>query len=76
MLLSLLTRPGDRIVVDHPTYSKALEAIGNASCQPVPVPLPSSGWDVDQLRSAIGQAGARLAYLLPDFHNPDRALDG
>ena len=76
LALSLLTRPGDRIVVDHPTYSKALEAIANASCQPVPVPLPAIGWDIDQLGAALTQTGAKLAYLLPDFHNPTgRCMD-
>ena len=76
LLLGALTRPGDQVVVDHPTYSKALEAIDNASCRPVPVPLPAIGWDVDQLRAAFVQTGARLAYLLPDFHNPTgRCMD-
>lgn len=76
LVLSLLARPGDRIAVDHPTYSKALEAIRNASCLAVPVQLPSVGWDMDQLHTAIGQTGARLAYLLPDFHNPTGRLMG
>lgn len=76
LLLGLLARPGDHIVVDHPTYSKALEAIGNASCRPVPVPLLANGWDVDQLGGALAQTGARLAYLLPDYHNPTgRCMD-
>lgn len=74
LLLSLLARPGDHIVVDHPTYSKALEAIRYASCLPVPVQLPATGWDMDQLQAAIEQTGARLAYLLPDFHNPTGRL--
>lgn len=76
LLLSLLTRPGDHVVVDHPTYGKALEAIGNASCRAVPVALPSIGWDVDQLGHAMAQTGAKLAYLIPDFHNPTgRCMD-
>jgi DNA-binding transcriptional MocR family regulator len=76
LTLSLLTGPGDRIVVDHPTYSKALEAIANASCQAVPVPLPAIGWDIDQIGAALTQTAAKLAYLLPDFHNPTgRCMD-
>ena len=76
LLLGLLTRPGDRVVVDHPTYAKALEAIANASCQPVPVQLPASGWDIEQLGAALVQTSAKLAYLLPDFHNPTgRCMD-
>lgn len=70
LLLGLLARPGDSVAVEHPTYSKALEAILNASCRPVPVQLPAIGWDLDQLDATISQTGARLAYLLPDFHNP------
>lgn len=76
LLLGLLARPGDRVVVDNPTYSKALEAIRNASCRPVAAPLPPTGWDLDQLESAIRQSEARLAFLLPDFHNPTgRCMD-
>lgn len=76
LVLALLTRPGDRVVVDHPTYSKALQAITNASCRPVPVPLPRLGWDVDQIGAALAQTEARLGYLLPDFHNPTgRCMD-
>ncbi len=70
LLLNLLARPGDPVVVDHPTYSKALEAIRNASCRPVAVQLPTTGWDMEQFGATIRQTGARLAYLLPDFHNP------
>ncbi len=76
LALNLLTRPGDCIVVDHPTYSKALEAIANASCQAVPVPLPAIGWDIEQLGAALTQTGAKFAYLLPDFQNPTgRCMD-
>lgn len=74
LVLSLLARPGDRIVVDHPTYSKALEAIRGASCLPVPVQLPSAGWDLDQLQETISQTSAKISYLLPDFHNPTGRL--
>jgi DNA-binding transcriptional MocR family regulator len=76
LLLAQLTRPGDQVAVDYPTYGKALEAIANASCRPVPVPLPAAGWDVEQLRGSLSQTGAGLAYLIPDFHNPTgRCMD-
>lgn len=76
LVLGLLTRPGDRVVADHPTYSKALDAIRNASCRAVPVPLPSEGWDVELLTATFDQTDAKLGYLLPDFHNPTgRCMD-
>ncbi|MBU4684564.1 PLP-dependent aminotransferase family protein [Cedecea davisae] len=76
LVLRLLTGPGDRVVVDHPTYPMALAAIRGASCRPVPVSLPATGWDVDGLAATIAQTSPRLAYLIPDFHNPTgRCMD-
>ncbi|MDV2474390.1 PLP-dependent aminotransferase family protein [Rhodococcus zopfii] len=75
LLLGVLTDPGDRVVVDHPTYPNALEAIRRHGARPVPVPVrpeggADGGWDPDGLRSAARQTAARMAYLIPDFHNP------
>lgn len=76
LILRLLTGPGDRVVIDHPTYPMALAAIKGASCRPVPVSLPAHGWDTDGLAATIAQTSPRLAYLLPDFHNPTgRCMD-
>lgn len=70
LLLRLLTGPGDRVVVDHPTYPHAIEAIRQASCLPVPVGLAPGGWDPDAILAAFRQSGPRFAYLVPDFNNP------
>ncbi|MEL4015577.1 MocR-like transcription factor YczR [Dryocola clanedunensis] len=76
LILRLLTGPGDRVVIDHPTYPMALEAIKGASCRPVSVSLPDRGWDTDGLAATIAQTSPRLAYLIPDFHNPTgRCMD-
>ena len=45
LVLRLFTGPGDRVVVDAPTYPMALSAIQGASCRPVSVALPQQGWD-------------------------------
>lgn len=74
LVLRALTGPGDRVAVDHPTYHNALGAIARNSCQPVPVALPETGWDLDAIDAAFRQAGPRFAYLLPDFHNPTGRL--
>lgn len=70
LVLRLLTGPGDRVVTENPTYSVALATIIGASCHPVAVSLPDSGWDVEGLAATIAQTSPRLAYLLADFHNP------
>ncbi|WP_158699304.1 aminotransferase class I/II-fold pyridoxal phosphate-dependent enzyme, partial [Cronobacter dublinensis] len=70
LILRLLTGPGDRVVVDNPTYPLAIAAIRGASCRPVPVSLAGQGWDPDGLAATFAQTSPRLAYLIPDYHNP------
>lgn len=77
LLVRLLVAPGDRVLVDHPTYAQALDTLRHAGCRLVPVGLPETGWDIDGLRAAVRQTAPRLAYLVPDFHNPTgRCMDG
>ncbi|RJF92916.1 PLP-dependent aminotransferase family protein [Sphingomonas cavernae] len=76
LILRLLAGPGDRVVIDHPTYPHAIDAIQRVSCRAVPVGLPAQGWDIEAMVAAFRQASPRLAYLLPDFHNPTgRCMD-
>lgn len=76
LVLRLFTGPGDRVVVDAPTYPMAISAIQGASCRPVSVALPQQGWDCDGLAATIAQTAPRLAWLMPDFHNPTgRCMD-
>lgn len=70
LMLRLLTGPGDRVVIDHPTYPNAIDAILRSSCRPVPVSLPAEGWDAEGVVAAFQQSAPRLAHLVPDFHNP------
>lgn len=70
LILRYLTGPGDRVVVETPTYPLAISAIEGASCRPVALPLPDRGWDTDGLAAIIAQTAPRLAYLMPDFQNP------
>lgn len=78
LLLGTLTSPGDRVLIDHPTYPNALEAIRRVGARPVPVPINPDGkpWDLDGIRSAARQTASKVAYMIPDFHNPTgRCLD-
>ncbi|WP_039056204.1 PLP-dependent aminotransferase family protein [Enterobacter sp. Bisph1] len=70
LVLRMLTGPGDRVVVENPTYPLAIAAIQGASCRPIGVSLPPTGWDSDGFAATLAQTAPRLAYLMPDFHNP------
>lgn len=70
LMIRLLCGPGDRVVIDHPTYPHAIDAIQRASCRPAPVGLPHDGWDVEGVAAALRQSGPRLAYFIADFQNP------
>lgn len=70
LLLRTLAGPGDRVLVEDPTYPNALVAVRGAGLRPVPAPLGDGGWDLELLESAVRQTAPRLVYLQPDFHNP------
>ncbi|WP_188062862.1 PLP-dependent aminotransferase family protein [Sphingobium sp. KCTC 72723] len=76
LLLKLLAGPGDRVVIDHPTYHNAIQALQRAHVVPVPVGLPTHGWDIDAMDAAFRQTSPRFAYVIADFHNPTgRSMD-
>ena len=70
LLLRVLAGAGDRVMVDHPTYPNALDAIRAIGARAVPVAMLADGWDLDMCAATLRQAAPRLAYLIPDFHNP------
>jgi DNA-binding transcriptional MocR family regulator len=75
LLLRLLVGPGDRVITELPTYPGALDAIRANGGRIVPVPMATGGgWQVGQVQATLRQTNARLAYLIPDFHNPSGAL--
>ncbi|HYH32978.1 MAG TPA: PLP-dependent aminotransferase family protein [Pseudonocardia sp.] len=77
LALTLLTSPGDRVLVEHPTYPNALSALATRGARAVPVPMaPGPRWDLDLLTAAVRDVAPRLAYVIPDFQNPTGALLG
>ncbi|MGW4442236.1 MocR-like transcription factor YczR [Streptomyces sp. NPDC004682] len=74
LVLGLLCGPGDRVMVESPSYPNALEAMRHARLRPVSVPVTDDGWDIGIAESTLHQAVPRLACLIPDFHNPTGLL--
>ena len=74
-----LGRPGQRVVMETPTYANAIHTLTAARLRPTGVPMIGGAdvgyaWDVDTFAATLRRSGAPLAYLMPDFHNPTGAL--
>jgi DNA-binding transcriptional MocR family regulator len=73
-----LSRPGDRLLIETPVYSNAIEALrlGGARLVSAPLddPLGEDGWDLDGIEASLRQTAPHLAYLIPDFQNPSGFL--
>jgi 2-aminoadipate transaminase len=65
----VLINPGDKIVVEDPTYIAAMQAFGLYEPNLRVVPLDSDGIDPQLLKSEI-DFGARIFYSMPNFQNP------
>jgi DNA-binding transcriptional MocR family regulator len=70
LVLAALVSPGDRVLVEHPTYPNALDAIAREHARAVPVGFSGSDWDLDTMAAAVRDACPRLIYLIPDYQNP------
>ncbi|AXJ09863.1 PLP-dependent aminotransferase family protein [Arthrobacter sp. PM3] len=80
VLRTFAGRSGTKVLVEHPSYPNALDAIRAAGCRPVPVAMPAGrsagrgGWDLEAMEAALLQQRPAMAYVVPDFHNPTGRL--
>jgi DNA-binding transcriptional MocR family regulator len=70
LILTTYVQPGDRVLVEQPTYHGALTSIATAGARAVPVAMTEQGWELDALQAAVQQLSPSLAYLIPDNQNP------
>lgn len=67
---SALIEPGDRVLVEEPSYLAALQAFQLGGAVVVPVACDDDGLDPDAVAAAAAEHGARVLYTIPTFHNP------
>jgi DNA-binding transcriptional MocR family regulator len=66
-----LYSPGERIMVEQPTYPHALDTFTSVGARVVAVPVTQQGgWDLAEALRQIRRAAPSMAFLMPDFHNP------
>jgi 2-aminoadipate transaminase len=70
MLFQHLLEPGDRVVVEQPSYDRTLFLLQRLGVELIPVQLEADGLDVAGLKAALDQGPIKLAHVIPNFHNP------
>ena len=70
LVAAVLLEPGDRVLVEEPSYLAALQCFALAGVQAIPVPCDDGGLDPDALDALITQHRPTLLYTVPTFHNP------
>lgn len=70
LVAGALIRPGDRVVVEAPTWPGALEAFEAAGAHIVGIPWDEEGLDLRRLAEEMEQGLPRLIYTVPTFQNP------
>jgi 2-aminoadipate transaminase len=65
----LLINPGDRVLVEAPTYLGALQAFNAYQADYLPVPIDDDGMNIGALDDQM-RAGPKFIYALPNFQNP------
>lgn len=70
LVASLLLKPGDRVLVEEPSYLAALQCFALAGAIAVPVPCDDDGLDPDALDELVSRHRPKLLYTVPTFHNP------
>ena len=70
LLFRYMIEPGDRVIVEQPTYDRTLLLLGRTGAELVPVALEEDGIDVDAFEAALADGPVKLAHVIPNFHNP------
>lgn len=75
LCLSAVTRPGDSVIIESPTFYAALQAIERNGLRAIEVPgHPRHGIDLNALEHAIKQHKPKACWLMTNFQNPTGSL--
>ena len=70
MIVQLLGEPGDKVLVEQPTYLGILAILESCGIEAIPVSLDHDGPDLDELETLLIRERPRFFYTVPNFQNP------
>ncbi|MDP9141529.1 MAG: PLP-dependent aminotransferase family protein [Pseudomonadota bacterium] len=75
LCLQAVTRPGDAVVIESPTFYVALQALERLGLRAIEVAThPAEGIDLDALDTVLKRNRPAACWLMPNFQNPTGAL--
>ncbi len=70
LLFRYMIEPGDRVIVEQPSYDRTLLLLGRTGAELVPVELEADGVELAGFERALEAGPVKLAHVIPNFHNP------
>jgi len=70
LLSAMLVKPGDVVLVEQPSYDRAIKTFRRRGAQVIGIPLEHDGVNLDLLERAIARKTPAFLYVIPDFQNP------
>lgn len=70
LIAAVFLEPGDRVLVEDPSYLAALQAFQMAGAIPIPVPCDEDGIDPEAVERLVAEHAPKFLYVVPTFHNP------
>ena len=70
LVAAVLLEPGDRVLVEEPSYLAALQCFALAGAEAVPVACDEHGLLPDAVEALVARHRPTLLYTVPTFHNP------
>ena len=70
LVARVLLNPGDKVLVEKPTYTGALQAFDSFQAGYAVVPMDEEGMVTDGLDEILSRERVKLIYALPNFQNP------
>jgi len=67
---SILAKTGDNVLVEKPTYDRAITAFRKHGLKVHGVPLDNDGINLGALEEIVNQKKPKFFYIIPDFQNP------
>ncbi|MFB9329130.1 PLP-dependent aminotransferase family protein [Paenibacillus aurantiacus] len=65
-----LAKPGDKALIERPTYSPAIDAFHQQGITLLPVEIAPEGYDLDEVERFMKTERPRLFYMNPTYQNP------